>query len=145
MARPSIPPEQKLREGQFLLEMLTRAQDRDQSITQESIALELEMTQGNINHWIKGRSHIPDSHFIWLGKRLGFDPVAIRPRLADYKIDAIMSPKEKRIFAAYQADPEFRKSVDAIAEMSAVYRATSSIAQSDQDQTDPKTDKNLKK
>lgn len=123
MARPSIPPEQKLREGQFLLEMFLRAQERDESITQESLALELEMTQGNFNHWIKGRSHIPDNHFIWLGKRLGFNPVAIRPRLADYKLDTIMSPREKRVFAAYQADPEFRKGVDAIAEMSAVYRA----------------------
>lgn len=145
MPRPSIPPEQKLREGQFLLEMFLRAKERDESITQESIAFELEMTQGNFNHWIKGRSHIPDNHFIWLGKRLGFNPVTIRPRLADYKLDTIMSPREKRIFAAYQADPEFRKSVDAIAEMSAVYRATEVDAKSAAAPDHPATDKNLKK
>lgn len=145
MPRPSIPPEQKLREGQFLLEMFLRAQEQDESITQESIAFELEMTQGNFNHWIKGRSHIPDNHFIWLGKRLGFNPVAIRPRLADYKLDTIMSPREKRIFAAYQADPEFRRGVDAIAEMSAAFRASSTDHKPAVSHDHPAPDKNLEK
>ncbi len=145
MPRPSIPKEQKLREGQFLLEMLTRAQDGGDSVTQESLAFELDMTQGNFNHWIKGRSHIPDHHLIWLGRRLGFNPVAVRPSLSKYKLDTIMSPHEKRVFAAYQADPEFRRSVDAIAEMSAAYRAALTTNKPASDQPHQLIDKNPKK
>jgi hypothetical protein len=79
MPRPSIPKEQKERESAFLAAKLAEAQARDNSITQESLALELDMTQGNFNHWLSGRSHIPDKHFVWLGKRLGFNPAEARP------------------------------------------------------------------
>lgn len=125
MPRPSIPKEQKLREGAYLLRKLTEAQDRDPSITQESIAFELDMTQGNFNHWIKGRSPIPDKHFLWLSKRLGFNAVEIRPALASYSADSVSSPSEAMILKAYRLDPIFRKSVDAIAEMSPLYRSIS--------------------
>lgn len=123
MPRPSISKEQKIREGLILDEALKAAQLIDNTITQESLALELGLGQSNFNHWIKARSHIPDKHLIWLGKRLNFDAVAIRPSLLEYKLGA-MSQKEKLLIHAYQQDPALRRSVDAIAEMSPFYLAT---------------------
>lgn len=126
MPRPSIPKEQKIREGLILDAALKAAQLIDATITQESLALELEMNQSNFNHWIKGRSPIPDKHLIWLGKRLNFDVVAMRPSLLDYKLGS-MSQHEKMLIHAYQQDPALRRSVDAIAEMSPFYIATSRL------------------
>jgi transcriptional regulator with XRE-family HTH domain len=123
MPRPSIPPEQKTREGRYLEAKIIAAQDNDDYITQDLIAYELGITQGNVSHWIKGRTAIPDKHFIWLGKRLGFDPTEIRPSLANYNAKSIMTNHEKLILEAYRIDPNFRKSVDTIAEMSSFYRS----------------------
>lgn len=123
MPRPSIPKEQKEREAAFLKLKLSDAQARDPSITQESLALELEMTQGNFNHWLSGRSPIPDKHFIWLGHRLGFDVATIRPSLIKYSGKPMPSDQEALILEAYRLDPDFRRTVNAIAEMSSFYKA----------------------
>jgi hypothetical protein len=123
MPRPSVSKEQKEREAAFLKLKLADAQARDPSITQESLALELEMTQGNFNHWISGRSPIPDKHFLWLGNRLGFDAAVIRPSLIKYSGKPTPSDQESLILEAYRLDPEFRKTVNAVAEMSSFYKA----------------------
>lgn len=120
MPRPSISKEQKIREGLILESAMKEAQLIDDSITQESLALELDMSQGNFNHWLKGRSHIPDKHLVWLGNRLNFDVVAMRPSLLDYKLGS-MSHHEKMLIHAYQQDPALRRSVDSIAVMSPFY------------------------
>lgn len=144
MPRPSIPPEQKIREGLYLEAKMIAAQTTDPSITQELIAFELGITQGNVSQWLKGRTAIPDKHFIWLGKRLGFDPIAIRPSLATYDAKSIMTNHEKLILEAYRTDPDFRKSVDTIAEMSPFYRAAQSPS-SKSDQKSPEAATSAKK
>lgn len=121
MPRPSISTDQKKREGAYIYSKIAAAKETDPTITQELIALEIGITQGNVSQWINGKTAIPDKHLIWLGEKLGFDPADVRPSLRRYSIGKL-SDKEAAIIAAYKSDPQFRRSVDTIAEMSAAYR-----------------------
>lgn len=125
MPRPSIPKEQKKREGAYLEARINDAKIVDPGITQESIALEIGITQGNVSQWMKGTTAIPDKHLIWLGRRLGFNPAEIRPSLKNYSISAELSTQEETILKAYRLDPNFRRSVDSIAQMSQFYELSS--------------------
>jgi transcriptional regulator with XRE-family HTH domain len=71
-------------EGQKLNRFFELAKEREgDSLTQDSLALEMSVTQGLITQWVTGRTPIPDRRLIWLGNRLNFSPLDIRPSLAD--------------------------------------------------------------
>lgn len=123
MPRLTRTPEEKLREGQLLEAELLHAQDLDKSISQESLAHEMGISQGNFSQWITGRTSIPDRRLIWLGKRLGFDPKKVRPSLTNYSAATVADDREKMILEAYRLDADFRRTVDAVAEMSPFYKS----------------------
>lgn len=123
MARPSIPKEEKQREGALLRHYFEKAQrDWDPSITQEELIGEMGLkSQGLFSQWIKGHTRISDRNLIWLGKRLRFDPVEIRPSLAHYLDGHNLTPKERAVLIAYREDERFHRQVDAVAESSPFY------------------------
>lgn len=84
--------------------------------------MEMEVTQGLINQWLKGRSPIPEKRLLWLSKRLNFLPSDVRPEAKILEADNIATQSEKRILEAYRNDPDLRRSIDAIAEMSPFFR-----------------------
>jgi transcriptional regulator with XRE-family HTH domain len=121
MARPTIPLEQKRAEGAALRRKLNAIQAQDKSITQESLASEMGLTQGTLGQWLTGKTAIPDKRLIWLGNRLGFDAREIRPTLNDYLLPENQTPQERRLLEAYRADPDLRRAIEAIVEMSPFY------------------------
>ncbi len=93
---------QKVREGALLASAYNQKKSAEPTITQESIMDELGKTQGLMGQWISGLTSIPDRHLIWLGARLGFDPLDIRPDLEGrYSIGAesIKDPAIKELVA----------------------------------------------
>lgn len=79
MARPKFSDEQKKREGAALEALFEYAQAKDPQLSQESLAGEMEVSQGLISQWFKGVTPIPDRRLLWLGARLKFDPAVVRP------------------------------------------------------------------
>ena len=124
MPRHTLTPEEKRREG-LLLEAKLRnyAANSDSAVSQESLAHEMGISQGNFSQWVTGRTSIPDRRLIWLSKRLGFDPTEIRPTLTKYSADSLATSHERMILEAYRLDPDFRRTVDAVAEMSPFYKS----------------------
>ena len=53
-------------------------------ITQEYLANRLGVTQGVVGRWLNGHKRIPDDKLLRLAVILGFDPLAVRPVIADY-------------------------------------------------------------
>lgn len=82
MARPKVSDDQKKREGEKLRFYIKRAKMSDRTITQESLGAEIGLTQGLVGQWCRGQTAIPDKHLLWLGSRLGFNPVEFRPSVA---------------------------------------------------------------
>lgn len=83
MSRPKIPDERKKTEGAFVRNAFTSEQGKDESLTQESLAEALGITQGLINQYFKGITNIPDERLIALGKILKFNPFELRPALVE--------------------------------------------------------------
>lgn len=54
-------------------------------ITQQSIADDLNIEQNLVSQWCTGRTRIPDIDVLWLGEKLGFDPISFRPSLAKFR------------------------------------------------------------
>lgn len=122
MSRPSVPHEEKKREGEMLRSFFIQYQNTvEPSLTQEKIIDEMGLkSQGLFSQWTSGRTRISDTSLIWLSKRLKFDPILIRPSLKKY-LNQDLSLKERQILERYRSDPSFHHAVDAIAEMSPFY------------------------
>lgn len=88
MARSKISEEQRRLEGAKLEGILEAARNSDANLTQDSLADEMSVTQGLLSQWVTGKTPIPDKRLLWLGRRLDFDPRAIRPSLSDYVGDS---------------------------------------------------------
>ena len=54
-------------------------------VKQQSIADDLNIEQNLVSQWCTGRTRIPDIDVLWLGDKLGFDPISFRPSLAQYQ------------------------------------------------------------
>ena len=74
--------EQKKREGAEVNKFFLAAQEREPLLSQESLAGEMEVSQGLIGQWFSGKTNIPDKRLIWMGARLGFNPLEIRPEIS---------------------------------------------------------------
>jgi transcriptional regulator with XRE-family HTH domain len=79
MPRQTYTKEEKIREGRQVDTALHLANK-----TQESLANDLGVTQGLVHQWISGKTRIPDLYMLKLGKALSFDPISVRPELAEY-------------------------------------------------------------
>jgi hypothetical protein len=123
MSRPSYPIEEKKREGTLLgIAFEKHKAAREPEITQDQLVFEIgRKSQGLFSQWISGTTRIADRHLIWLGKRLRFNPIDIRPSLSEYLQDKNLTPKEAAILLAYREDPLFHRQVDAVAESSPFY------------------------
>lgn len=122
MPRETITPEQRAAEASALTKLFEEAKRVDPGITQESIANEMDVTQGLVNQWLTGRSPIPDKRLVWLSRRLDFDPAQVRPNLK-LSIDLAASEQERKTLMVYLTNPDFRRMVDAIAESGGFYKA----------------------
>jgi transcriptional regulator with XRE-family HTH domain len=106
MPRQTYTTEEKTREGRQV-DAALRLADK----TQESLANDFGITQGLVHQWISGKTRIPDLYLLKLGKALSFDPLSVRPELAEYaeffKEESLLeglSPHEKvRMRAAIHA------------------------------------------
>lgn len=122
MSRPSIPKEEKQREGNQLRMYFDLHKDREPNLTQDQIIFEMGLkSQGLFSQWIKGKTRISDRNLIWLGKRLRFDPLEVRPSLGEYLQNKSLTPKESAVLLAYREDHRFQRQVDAVAESSPFY------------------------
>lgn len=81
MPRPAISQEQKKREGCLLEKHFKLAKDSEKELTQESLATEMGISQGLFGQWLSGITPIPDKRLVWLGARLNFNPIEVRPDL----------------------------------------------------------------
>lgn len=116
MPKPQISPEQRKTEAEKLRAIFARAQDSELDLTQESLAAEMDVTQGLITQWFSGKkTPIPDKRLIWLSRRFKFNPLLIRPSM-EISADSIASDLEKLTIKTYLTNPDFRKIVNAIAE-----------------------------
>lgn len=97
MAKQVISARQRETEGRLLASYFAMAKDKDPSLTQESLAGEIGVSQGLVAQWLSGRTPIPDSRLLWLGVRLGFNPVEFRPALLQFSIDPSFSGNSKLI------------------------------------------------
>ena len=122
MPRETISPEQRAKEAEKLRSFFGIAQSSDESITQESIANEMEVTQGLIHQWLSGRSPIPNKRLVWLSKRLGFDAHEVREKIKS-DTDLIPTGKQKVIIDRYLTNPDFRRMVDTLAESTGHFQA----------------------
>lgn len=120
MPRETITPEERVAEAAALSRFFESAKLIDPSLTQESIANEMDVTQGLVNQWLTGRSPIPDKRLVWLSRRLNFNPAQVRPRIK-LSIDLAATEQERKTLMVYLTNPDFRKMVDAIAETGGFY------------------------
>jgi len=94
-----------------------------EKITQEEIALEMNVTPGLMNQWLTGKkTPIPQKRLLWLAARLKFDPSRVRKNLKP-QIDKPTTEKQRKTIALYLTDPKFEQIVDAIAEAQGFYSA----------------------
>lgn len=121
MPREIITPEQRELEAAALRFIFEELQRRDETITQESIAAEMDVTQGLINQWLTGRTPIPVPRLIWLSKKYKFDPSRVRPSI-NPQIGMMATEKEKKTVMLYLTNPDFAKIVDTIAESAGIYQ-----------------------
>lgn len=121
MPREIITPEQRELEAAALRLIFEELKSRDESITQESIAAEMEVTQGLINQWLTGRTPIPVPRLIWLSRKYKFDPSRVRPSI-NPQIGMMATEKEKKTVMLYLTNPDFAKIVDTIAESAGIYQ-----------------------
>ncbi|HEY6527105.1 MAG TPA: hypothetical protein VIZ65_00305 [Cellvibrionaceae bacterium] len=114
MSSQKIPQEKKDREAAFVKERFEAMQLIEPDLTQEVLAAEVGRTQGLIGQWLSGVTHIPDKQLMYLGGRLRFDALELRPSLRDYLLsgfavsgrDKILGDLIKRLTEA--GDSEFR-------------------------------------
>lgn len=59
------------------------AKMRENGLTQGVLADELGVTQGLVTQWMNAYARIPDTTLLLLAERLGFDPLKVRPELAE--------------------------------------------------------------
>jgi transcriptional regulator with XRE-family HTH domain len=122
MPREIITPEQRELEAAALRLIFEELQSRNESVTQESIAAEMEVTQGLINQWLTGRTPIPAPRLIWLSRKYKFDPSRVRPSI-NPQIGMMATEKEKKTVMLYLTNPDFAKIVDTIAESAGIYQS----------------------
>lgn len=116
MPRDVISPEQRTQEAAALRAIFEAANDADKSITQESIALEMNVTQGLVNQWLLGKkTPIPQKRLLWLAARLKFNPTQVRKNLKP-QIDKPVTEKERKTIELYLTNLKFAQIVDSIAE-----------------------------
>lgn len=125
MPREIITPEERAREAKALKGFFESAQLRDPDITQESIANEMDITQGNVHQWLKGLSPIPTKRLLWLAKRLDFDPRKVRENLK-FNSEMVATERERITINQYLMDPDFRRIVEAVAESTGIYNLAAS-------------------
>lgn len=124
MPRDVISPEQRAQEAAALRSIFAGAQAIDPTLTQESIALEMQVTQGLITQWLSGeKTPIPQKRLLWLAARLNFDPTKVRKNLKP-QIDKPTNEKQKKTISLYLTDPKFAQIVDSIAEAQGFYQAS---------------------
>lgn len=75
--------DKKKLESQMVQAAYKKAQRRENGLTQEKLADEFSVTQGLVTQWMTGRARIPDTTLLLLSERLGFDPLEVRPGLAE--------------------------------------------------------------
>lgn len=123
MPREVISPEQRAQEAAELRLIFAEAKAIDKDLTQEAIALEMQVTQGLINQWLTGeKTPIPQKRLLWLAARLKFDPTRVRKNLKP-QIDKPTNDKQKKTITLYLTDPKFAQIVDSIAEAQGFYQA----------------------
>lgn len=83
MPREKISAAQRVQEGRKLSQLIESAKASEPGLTQESLASEMNVTQGLVGQWVAGKTPIPDRRLLWLSVRLRFDPVEFRPGIAD--------------------------------------------------------------
>lgn len=114
MPKLSMSKEERQAEAQALRAYFDAAKSKEPSLTQESLADELDVSQGLIHQWLSGRTPIPEKRLHLLSRRLGFNPVDVR-KSPPSTSGAPATEKEKLIIQAYLNNPDFQKIVDAIA------------------------------
>lgn len=91
----AIPQEQKDSEGRALRAAFEARQADEPGLTQESLIFEMGLkSQGQFGQWCDGKTPIPDPRLLWLGRRLRFDPLQVRPSLAEKYPGAVTEPIE---------------------------------------------------
>jgi len=122
MPREVISPEQRAQEAAELRKIFEEVK-LFEKITQEEIALEMNVTQGLMNQWLTGKkTPIPQKRLLWLAARLKLDPSRVRKNLKP-QIDKPITDKQRKTISLYLTDPKFEKIVDAIAEAQGFYLA----------------------
>ena len=123
MPREVISPEQRAQEAAELRKIFEEANLSEKKITQEEIALEMDVTPGVVNQWLTGKkTPIPQKRLLWLAARLKFDPSRVRKNLKP-QIDKPITEKQRKTISLYLTDPKFEKIVDSIAEAQGFYLA----------------------
>jgi transcriptional regulator with XRE-family HTH domain len=113
--------EQRKKDSGILATYFFAAQTKDTELTQDSIAAEMNVTQGMVQKWLNGGARISTPRLIWLGKRLNFDPKIIRPEL-DSQADASATTEREKLWAALaRVDSNFAHFADALAKASPFY------------------------
>lgn len=107
MPREVISPEQRAQEAAELRKIFEEINHPEKTITQEEIALEMQVTPGLMNQWLTGKkTPIPQKRLLWLAARLNFDPTRVRKNLKP-QIDKPITEKQRKTIALYLTDPRF--------------------------------------
>lgn len=75
--------DKKKQEARILMAEYKAAKMRENGLTQGVLADELGVTQGLVTQWMNAYARIPDTTLLLLAERLGFDPLKVRPELAE--------------------------------------------------------------
>jgi len=75
--------DRKREEAKKVAEAYKARKRSERGLTQEKLAAELGFTQGLVTHWFTGRARIPDATLMLLAERLGFNPLEVRPEIAE--------------------------------------------------------------
>jgi DNA-binding transcriptional regulator YdaS (Cro superfamily) len=82
MGRPKYDAARKATEADLLKISFSKTKEIEPKLTRKKIAAECGVSSAVFSQWVSGQTRIPDRHFVYLGRRLGFSPADHRPELA---------------------------------------------------------------
>lgn len=82
MGRPKYDTSRKAVEADLLKISFSKTKEIEPNLTRKKIALECGVSGAVFSQWASAQTRIPDRHFVYLGRRLGFSPTEYRPELS---------------------------------------------------------------
>lgn len=110
MARKRYPLERRKNEGMVLEKYFSFTKATLPNFTRRVLMDEMQLNPSLFSQWVSGVTRISDEHFLYLGAKLGFDPIVLRPELSGRKVAAAVRA-DAEVLDKLRAFPLWKKTL----------------------------------